>query len=89
MFAELYPLLAQRSLTITVAALNEGPIRVNVLPHSRSEDTKVNEQITYAHKDEVARIPDAAIKALTTPISLTGTADEIDSKLRYRSPRTG
>ena len=81
MFAELYPLLAHRSLTITLAALSEGQIRVNVIPHSRSEDTKVNEQITYAHKDEVARIPDAAIKALTTPISLTGTAEEIDSRL--------
>ena len=81
MFTELYPLLVQRSLTITVAALSEGQIRVNVIPHSLSEDTKVNEQITYAHKDEVARIPDAAIKALTTPISLTGTAEEIDLKL--------
>lgn len=81
MFAELYPLLAQRSLTITIAALSEGQIRVNVIPHSRPEDSKVNEQITYAHKDEVARIPDAAIKALTTPISLTGTAEEIDLRL--------
>lgn len=81
MFAELYPLLAQRSLTITVAALSEGQIRVNVIPHSRPEDTKVNEQITNAHKDEVAGIPDAAIKALTTPISLTGTAEEIDLRL--------
>jgi PRTRC genetic system protein E len=81
MFAELNPLLAHRSLTITVAALNEGQIRVNVIPHSRAEDARVNEQITYAHKNEVARIPDAAVKALTTPISLTGTAEEIDSKL--------
>jgi len=81
MFAELYPLLAQRSLTITVAALNEGQIRVNVIPHSCPEDTKVNEQITYSHKDEVARIPEAAVRALTTPISLTGTAEEIDLKL--------
>ena len=81
MFAELYPLLAQRSLTITIAALREGQIRVNVIPHSRPEDTKVNEQITYSHKDEVARIPDAAIKALTMPISLTGTAEEIDLRL--------
>ena len=81
MFTELYPLLAQRSLTITIAALNEGQIRVNVIPHSRPEDVKVNEQITYAHKDEVARVPDAAIKALTMPISLTGTAEEIDLRL--------
>jgi len=81
MFSELYPLLAQRSLTITIAALSEGQIRVNVIPHSRPEDSKVNEQITYAHKNEVAPIPDAAIKALTTPISLTGRAEEIDSSL--------
>ena len=81
MFAELYPLLTQRSLTITIAALSEGQIRVNVIPHSRPEDTKINEQITYSHKDEVARIPEAAVKALTTPISLTGTAEEIDLRL--------
>jgi len=49
--------------------LNEGQIRVNVIPHVRPEDTKVNEQITYVHKDEVARIPDAAVKALTMPVS--------------------
>ena len=81
MFKELQPLLAKRSLTITVAALGEEQIRVNVIPHSRPEDTKVNEQIKYSHKDEVAAIPDVAIKALTTPISLTGTAEEIDAKL--------
>ena len=44
MFAELYPLLTQRSLAITIAALSEGQLRVNV-PHSRAEDTKVNEQL--------------------------------------------
>jgi len=81
MFAELYALLTQRSLTITIAALSEGQIRVNVIPHSRPEDTKINEQITYSHKDEVARIPEAAVKALTTPISLSGTAEEIDLRL--------
>lgn len=81
MFKELEPLLAKRSLTITVAALVAGQIRVNVIPHSRPQDTKVNEQIKYTHKDEVAPIPDSAIKALTTPISLTGTAGEIDAKL--------
>src|SRR6185312_5459036 len=81
MFAELYPLLVQRSLTITVASVNERQIRVNVIPHARPEDSKVNEQITYAHKGEVARIPDAAVKALTTPVSLTGTPDEIDFRL--------
>jgi PRTRC genetic system protein E len=80
MFKELQPLLAKRSFTITVAALNDETIRVNVIPHSRPEDTKVNEQIKYSHKDEVAAIPDAAVKALTTPISLTGKAEEIDEK---------
>ena len=81
MLKELESLLAKRSLTITVAALAAGQVRVNVIPHSRPEDTKVNEQIKYTHKDEVAAIPDSAIKALTTPISLTGTAEEIDAKL--------
>lgn len=81
MFTELQPLLAKRSLTITVAALGEEQIRVNVIPHPRPEDTKVNEQVKYSHKDEVAPIPDAAVKALTTPISLTGTAEEIDAQL--------
>jgi PRTRC genetic system protein E len=81
MFKELEALLAKRSLTVTVATLAAGQIRVNVIPHSRPDDTKTNEQIKYTHKDEVAAIPDSAIKALTTPISLTGTAEEIDAKL--------
>jgi PRTRC genetic system protein E len=81
MFKELQPLLANRSLTITVAALGEEQIRVNVIPHPRPEDAKVNEQLKYSHKDEIAPIPDAAIKAMTTPISLTGRAEEIDAKL--------
>lgn len=81
MLKELEPLLAKRSLTITVAALAAGQIRVNVIPHSRPEDAKVNEQIKYTHKDEVVAIPDSAIKALTTPISLTGMPEEIDAKL--------
>jgi PRTRC genetic system protein E len=81
MFTELESLLAKRSLTITVAALGEGQIRVNVIPHPRPEDTKVNEQVKYSHRDEVASIPESAVKALTTPISLTGVAQEIDAKL--------
>jgi PRTRC genetic system protein E len=78
MFTELRSLLARRSLTIMVAAVDEGQIRVNVIPHPRPEEAKINEQIKYSHKDEVAPVPDTAIKALTTPISLTGTAEEID-----------
>jgi PRTRC genetic system protein E len=81
MFQQVMPLLRKRSLTITVAALTDGQIRVNVIPHPRPEDSKANEQIKYTHKDEVAAIPESGIKALTTPISLTGTAEEIDARL--------
>jgi PRTRC genetic system protein E len=80
MFTDLKQLLAKRSLTITVALLDNGQIRVNVVPHVRPEDSKINEQIKYSTKSEVAPVPDEAIKALTTPISITGTADEIDAK---------
>ena len=81
MFTELKPLLAKRSLTITVATLKEEQIRVNVVPHPVPEDTKANEQIKHQHKSEIAEIPEEAIKALTTPLSLTGTAEEIDTKI--------
>jgi PRTRC genetic system protein E len=80
LFIELKDLLVRRSLTITVAAVDEGQIRVNVVPHARPEDKKVNEQISYSHRSEVASVPEEAIKALTTPISITGTAEEIDEK---------
>lgn len=81
MFTELKKLIAKRSLTITVAVLDNEQIRVNVVPHARPEDKKVNEQISYSHKNEVASVPAEAIKALTTPISITGTAEEVDEKL--------
>jgi PRTRC genetic system protein E len=81
MFTELKQLLAKRSLTITVTVLDNEQVRVNVVPHASPEDKKVNEQISYSHKNEVASVPDEAIKALTTPISITGTAEEIDEKL--------
>ena len=80
MFTELKKLLAKRSLTITLAVLDDEQIRVNVVPHARLADSKVNEQIKYSNKTEVASVPDEAIKALTTPISITGTAEEIDAK---------
>jgi PRTRC genetic system protein E len=80
MFTELKKLLVQRSLTITVAVLDNEQIRVNVVPHARLEDSKVNDQIKYSNKSEVASVPEEAIKALTTPISITGTAEEIDAK---------
>ena len=82
MFTELMPLIEQRPLTITVAVLNGGrQIRVNVVPQSLEKDGKVNEKIGYSNKEKVAKVPDEAIKALTTPLSLTGTAEEIDAEL--------
>jgi len=81
MFSELMPLIERRTLTITVAALNQGHIRVNVVPAALAEDSKLNEKIGYSNKDKIAQIPDSAIHALTTPLSLTGAPDEIDSQL--------
>jgi PRTRC genetic system protein E len=79
-FIELKKLIAKRSLTITVAVLDDEQIRVNVVPNARLADSKVNEQIKYSNKSEVASVPEEAIKALTTPLSITGTAEEIDAK---------
>lgn len=81
MFAELKKLLMKRPLTITVAMLDSDEIRLNVVPHATAEDKKVNQQISYSHKSEVAAIPEAAVEALTTPLSITGAAEEIDERL--------
>jgi PRTRC genetic system protein E len=82
MFTELMPLIEQRPLTITVAVLNGSrQIRVNVVPQSLERDGKVNDKIGYSSKDKIARVPEEAIKALTTPLSLTGSAEEIDAEL--------
>jgi PRTRC genetic system protein E len=81
MFKELHPLIQNRSLTITVAALGGGKIRVNVVPHALESDSKVNDKLGYSHKDKIDKVPDSAIAALTTPLSLTGTAEEIDAEL--------
>jgi PRTRC genetic system protein E len=59
MFTELAPLLADRTLLLTLSAVPGGAIRVNVIPKCRSEN-------------------DAAEKALATPLSVTGTAVELD-----------
>jgi len=81
MFTELMPLIVQRPLTITVAVLSDRQIRVNVVPQTLEKDGKVNDKVAYSNKDKVAKVPDEAIKALTTPLSLTGTAEEIDAEL--------
>jgi PRTRC genetic system protein E len=79
-FTELKRVIAKRSLTITIAVLDNQQIRVNVVPHARPEDMKANESIKYSSKSEVQPVPEEAIKALTTPISITGTAEEIDAR---------
>jgi PRTRC genetic system protein E len=81
MFIELMPLIERRAITITVAALKGGRIRVNVVPTALTEDGKTNDNIGYSNKDKVAQIPESAVHALTTPLSLTGGPDEIDAEL--------
>ena len=81
MFIELVPLIEKRAITITVAALKDGHVRVNVVPAALAEDSKVNEKIGYSSKDKITKIPESAVHALTTPLSLTGAPDEIDARL--------
>jgi PRTRC genetic system protein E len=84
MFTELMPLIEQRPVTITVAVLSgTNLIRVNFVPKTLEKDDQVNDKIGYSNKDKIAKIPDAAIKALTTPLSLTGTPEEIDAELAH------
>jgi PRTRC genetic system protein E len=60
MFQQLIPILRQRSVLLTVTALEHDQIRVNVLPKKLAEGENV---------------------ALTTPMSFTGTAQELDTQL--------
>jgi PRTRC genetic system protein E len=80
MFIELMTLIEKRAITITVAALGDGRIRVNVVPMALTGDTKVN-KVGYANKDKIALVPESAIHALTTPLSLTGVPAEIDAQM--------
>jgi PRTRC genetic system protein E len=77
MFSELMPLVNHRPLTITVAPLSGGRIRVCVIPQTVESDEHVNDQA--ASQKEIKKIPDSAIKALRTPLCLEGTAAELDS----------
>lgn len=81
MFSELMPLIQHRPLTLTIAAIDEKQIRVNVIPGKTEKDKAANKEIGHSHSKEVAPIPESAITALTTPLSLTGTPDEIDVQL--------
>src|SRR5215467_8118887 len=81
MFSELMPLIQNRPLTLTIAAIDEKQIRVNVIPGKTEKDKAANKEIGHSHSKEVAPIPESAITALTTPLSLSGTPDEIDAQL--------
>jgi PRTRC genetic system protein E len=81
MFRELMPLIENRPLSITVAALSGGRIRVNVVPQVLEKDSKINDKVGYSNKDKIAKVPESAMHALTTPLSLTGTPEEIDQSL--------
>ena len=60
MFVELMPLLAGRTVMITVARVDDRTLRVNVIPTKTSESENA---------------------ALTTPLSYTGAAEELDREL--------
>ena len=61
MFVELMPLLAGRTVMITVARADDKTLRVNVIPTTKSGE---NEN-----------------PALATPLSYTGTPEELDGEL--------
>jgi PRTRC genetic system protein E len=75
------PLIQNRALTLTVAAISPTQIRVNVVPQPTDRDKKANAAIGHSHSKEVAAIPDEALQGLTTPLCLTGTPEEIDAGL--------
>lgn len=60
MFKELVPILRSRAVLMTVTALDDDKIRVNVVPK---------------------KVKDVDHDALTTPLSVTGTAEELDAQL--------
>ena len=60
MFAELMPLLAGRTVLITVAKVDDKTLRVNVIPAQAKADEN---------------------PALTTPLTYTGSPEELDAEL--------
>jgi PRTRC genetic system protein E len=81
MFVELMPLIQLRPLTITVAPIGDKQLCVNVIPKPLEKDKAANGEIKHTHEKEVARISESAIKAVATPLTITGTPEEIDSEL--------
>jgi PRTRC genetic system protein E len=60
MFVELIPLLAGRTVLITVAKVDDKTLRVNVIPAQAKADEN---------------------PALTTPLTFTGSPEELDAEL--------
>jgi PRTRC genetic system protein E len=60
MFKELAPYLRQRAVLLTVTHIDEGEIRVNIVPQKLKEGENT---------------------ALTTPLSVTGSAEDLDRDL--------
>ncbi len=60
MFVELMPLLAGRTVLITLAKVDDKTLRVNVIPAQAKADEN---------------------PALTTPLTYTGSAEELDAEL--------
>lgn len=81
MFTELMPLIKNRPLTITVAVEGDSRLRLNIVPKPLEKDKGANSKIGSTHSKEVAPIPSEAIHALTTPLSITGTPEEVDAGL--------
>ena len=59
MFVELMPLLASRTVLITVAKVDDKMLRVNVIPRAKADENP----------------------ALTTPLTYTGSPEELDAEL--------
>jgi len=81
MFKELMPLIQQRPITITVVPDGGTRLQINVIPQRLDIDKEANKKITHVHRKEVAEIPETALAALTTPLSITGTPAELDTEL--------
>jgi len=79
MFKELMPIIQDRPLTITVVCVRDGKIKLCVIPHSQEKDEETNKKVGY--RKDVAKISDQALKALTTPLAVEGTPEELDREL--------
>ena len=68
MFKELLPLLRQRAVLMTVCVVEDGSLRVNIMPKKTGTE-------------DAAKGGADSNTALTTPLSVTGTAEELDRDL--------